>query len=387
MTVPLLDLRAQHAEIASEVNEAIARVVESQYFVMGPEVEALEEEIAAYTGARHAVGCASGSDALLLALWARDIGPGDGVLCPTHTFFATAGSVSRLGAVPIFVDIDPTTYNLCLDSVRKVAAQHDNLKAILPVDLYGQAADLVAVQAVADELGLVVIEDAAQAIGSRDLQGKPVGSVAEQVCFSFFPSKNLGAYGDGGMITTQSDELAARLRLLRLHGSEPKYHHALVGMNSRLDALQAAVLRVKLRYLEGWHEGRQSNALHYDEIFRGAGALDSSVSLDEDSALPVRVPFRNPEPSRHIFNQYVIRVPGEKRDALRAHMTDRQIGSEIYYPIPLHLQECFLNLGGKPGDLPHAERAAAENIALPIYPELTKTQREEVAGTILDFLG
>lgn len=386
MAVPLLDLRAQYAEIAAEVDEAMRRVVQSQRFVMGDEVAALEEEIAAYTGARHAVACASGSDALLLALWARGVGPGDAVLCPTYTFFGTAGSIARLGARPVFVDVDPATYNLCLDSARRVAAGQSNLKAVVPVDLYGQAADLTGVRALAEDLGLAVIEDAAQAIGSRDTDGRPVGSACEQVCFSFFPSKNLGAYGDGGMITTQSDELAARARLLRLHGAEPKYHHALVGMNSRLDALQAAILRVKLRYLEGWHDRRQRNADHYDALFGKAGALDSRVSLDEEAGLPLRFPARASEPARHIFNQYIVRVPADRRDALREHLASREIGSEIYYPIPLHLQGCFQELGGRPGDLPHAERAAAETVALPIFPELSKAQRESVAAAVIGFL-
>ncbi|MCP5055414.1 MAG: DegT/DnrJ/EryC1/StrS family aminotransferase [bacterium] len=386
MAVPLLDLRAQYAEIATEVDEAIRQVVQEQRFVMGDEVSALEQEIAAYTGARHAIGCSSGSDALLLALWARGIGPGDAVLCPTYTFFATAGSVSRLGARPVFVDIEPDTYNLCLESARRVAAGRTDLKAILPVDLYGQAADLRGTHELAAELGIAVIEDAAQAIGSRDADGRRVGSASEQVCFSFFPSKNLGAYGDGGMVTTQSDELAKRARLLRLHGGEPKYYHEMVGMNSRLDALQAAILRVKLRYLEGWHERRLQNANHYDDLFRAAGALDSRVSLDEDSDLSLRFPARNAEPSRHIFNQYVVRVPADRRDALREHLTAREIGSEIYYPIPLHLQACFKDLGGQPGDLPNAERAARETVALPVFPELSKAQREAVAGAVIEFL-
>jgi len=386
MAVPLLDLRAQYAEIASEVDEAIHQVVQEQRFVMGDEVSALEQEIAAYTGARHAIGCASGSDALLLALWARGVGPGDAVLCPTYTFFATAGSVARLGARPVFVDIQPDTYNLCLDSARRAAAGRTDLKAILPVDLYGQAADLRATHELAAELGIAVIEDAAQAIGSRDADGRTVGSASEQVCFSFFPSKNLGAYGDGGMITTQSDELAARARLLRLHGGEPKYYHELVGMNSRLDALQAAILRVKLRHLEGWHERRLQNADHYDDLFRDAGALDSRVSLDEDSGLSLRFPARNAEPARHIFNQYIVRVPADRRDALREHLAAREIGSEIYYTIPLHLQACFKDLGGRPGDLPNAERAAKETVALPIFPELSKAQREAVAGAVIEFL-
>ncbi|MCP5066965.1 MAG: DegT/DnrJ/EryC1/StrS family aminotransferase [bacterium] len=386
MAVPLLDLRAQYSEIAAEVDEAIRQVVQNQRFVMGEEVSALEEEIAAYTGARHAIGCASGSDALLLALWARGVGPGDAVLCPTYTFFGTAGSIARLGARPVFVDIDPATYNICLDSARRVARDRSDLKAIVPVDLYGQAADLDGVRTLADELGLAVIEDAAQAIGSRDVKGQRVGSGCEQVCFSFFPSKNLGAYGDGGMITTQSDELAERARLLRLHGAEPKYHHALVGMNSRLDALQAAVLRVKLRHLESWHDRRQQNADHYDALFREAGALDSRFSLDQDSSLALRVPARPSDSARHIFNQYIVRVPADRRDALREHLASREIGSEIYYPIPLHLQACFKDLGGRPGDHPNAERAAKETVALPVFPELSKAQREAVAGAVIEFL-
>ena len=383
--VPLLDLRAQFAEIREEIEAAVQRVLDSQRFVLGDEVSRLESAIAEYTGAPHAVACASGSDALLLALWARGVGPGDAVLCPTFTFFATAGSVARLGATPVFADIDPITYNLDLESARRMAEGRRDLKAILPVDLFGQAADLAAIQELADALGLAVIEDAAQALGSRDARGRTVGSISEQTCFSFFPSKNLGAYGDAGMVTTRSAKLADRLRLLRLHGGPPKFPHSVVGMNSRLDALQAAILRAKLPHLESWHERRRKNADHYDQLFRAAGALQSGSKIEE-APLPLLVPYRIPEPARHVFNQYVIRVPEALRDPLRAHLAQRSIGTEIYYPIPLHLQECFASLGGHEGDLPVAEAVARESIALPIYPELSKAQREHVASEVIDFL-
>jgi dTDP-4-amino-4,6-dideoxygalactose transaminase len=381
----LLDLKAQYQTIKPELDEAMLRVAATQYFVLGPEVQAFEEEIASYIGAKHAVGCASGSDALLLALMALGIQPGDEVICPTYTFFATAGSVARLGAVPVFADIDPVTYNLNAGSTDAAAARCKRLRAILPVHLYGQVAEMGPLLERAGDLGVPVIEDAAQAIGSEDVDGKRAGTMGRVGCFSFFPSKNLGGYGDGGLLTTADEELAGKLRILRVHGSKPKYYHKWVGCNSRLDALQAAVLRAKLKHLDGWTGGRQRNAAFYDGAFKEAGAADSSVPLAE-GGFPLRYPKPAPQSARHIYNQYVIRVPAEQRDALIAHLKASDIGCEIYYPIPLHLQECFSHLGGKAGDLPESEAAARETIALPIYAELTDAQRQRVVETVVTFL-
>ena len=383
--VPLLDLKAQHETMREDIAEAIAEVVDSQWFIMGPNVSALEEEVAAYVGAKHAIGCGSGSDALLLALMAVGVGHGDEVLCPSYTFFATAGAIYRLGAKPVFVDIDPVTYNICLESLRTKAAACSNLKAIIPVHLYGQACDLDGVLAVGNQYNVPVIEDAAQAIGTKDNTGKMVGTRATMGCFSFFPSKNLGGYGDGGIVTTNDDELADLLRILRVHGSKPKYYHKYSGVNSRLDALQAAVLRVKLPHLEDWHDARRRNAALYDKLFTGAHACDSSTPLSK-GGFQLRTPKRAEDPARHIYNQYCIRVPGEHRDKLREHLTGNDIGTEVYYPVPLHMQECFNSLGCKQGELPHTEAAAHETLALPIYPELTSDQIEYVATTIVDFL-
>ncbi len=383
--VPLLDLRPQYAGLREEIAEAIQGVLDSQQFVLGPEVEALEAEVAAYSGAAHGVGCASGSDALLLPLMALGVGPGDQVVVPTYTFFSTAGSVYRLGAEPVFADIEPRTYNATPETLARAAERCTRLKAIMPVHLYGQAADVDGIAALGASLGVPVYEDAAQAIGAEDARGRRVGGAGQTACFSFFPTKNLGSFGEGGMVTTDDPDLARELRQLRVHGMEPKYYHAKVGLNARLHALQAAVLRVKLRHLEPWQEARRRNASHYDELFRNAGARTSAVPLAE-GGLPLRVPAIPEEPVRHVFNQYVVRVPAERRDALRAHLTEHRIGSEIYYPVPLHLQECFRELGGKPGDLPESEAAARETLALPIFPELEKRQREHVAATIVDFL-
>lgn len=385
ITVPLLDLKAQYATIKNEVDEAVAAVLESQWFIMGPEVKSLEEEIAQYCHAKFAIGCASGSDALLLAFMAIDIKPGDEIICPAHTFFATAGSIARLGAVPVYADIDPVTYNMDLDCVRQAAAKCKRLKAIMPVHLFGQTVDMTAFLKLADELGVPLIEDAAQAIGACDETGKPAGSRGNIGCFSFFPSKNLGACGDAGIITTNDEDLAEKLAKLRQHGSKPKYYHKMVGINSRLDALQAAILRVKLRHLPQWHKARAENAVRYDKMFADAGAKTSIVPLTDDG-----FPLRTPQPvsgsATHIYNQYVIRVPAELRDDLRAQLTEKNIGSEIYYPVPLHLQECFNYLGYSQGDLPNSEAAADETLALPIYPELTTEQQQYVASTVTTFI-
>lgn len=386
LSVPLLDLKAQYDTIRAEVEPVIREVVESQWFIGGPHVDGVERAIAEYCGTTRAVGCASGSDALLLALMALGIGPGDEVICPSYTFFATVGTIHRLGARPVFVDIDPATYNIDPAGLARAVASCTKLRAIMPVHLFGRAADLDAILAIGAEHDVPVIEDAAQAIGTRDDRGAMAGSRGRIGCFSFFPSKNLGGFGDGGIVTTSDEALAHRMSILRNHGMDPKYHHAIVGLNARLDALQAAVLEVKLRHLESWHEGRAANADHYDRMFAEAGAPDSSVPLDSGDGLPLRTPSRPADPARHIFNQYVVRVPADRRDALRAHLQSHRIGTEVYYPVPCHLQPCFAFLGGREGMLPESERAARETIALPIYAELTAEQREHVAGRIIEFL-
>ncbi len=385
MRVPLLDLRAQYETIREEVQDALQEVLESQRFILGPEVEALEAEIATYCGARHAIACASGSDALLLALMAAGVGAGDEVLCPSYTFFATAGSVARLGARPVFADIDPATYNLDPEAALRAADRCTRLAALVPVHLFGRAFEVDPLVELARELRIPLIEDAAQAIGAEDPKGRRCGSLGFAGCFSFFPSKNLGAYGDGGILTTGDEEVAERLRVLRVHGAKPKYHHHVVGLNSRLDALQAAVVRVKLRHLDRWTEGRQRNAARYDAAFLGAGACRSGEPLAE-ADLPLAVPAQTPPGARHVHNQYVIRVPAGRRDALRAFLAERGIGTEVYYPLGLHQQRCFAHLGYGAGDLPATEQAAAETLALPVYPELTETQQDFVIGSVLEFL-
>jgi dTDP-4-amino-4,6-dideoxygalactose transaminase len=401
ITVPLLDLKAQYATIRQEARAAIDAVCESQQFVLGPWVSELEKAVADYCGANHAIGCASGSDAILLALMAMGIGEAgatlgkidgrvgsaqDEVICPSYTFFATGGYISRAGARPVFAEIDPVTYNIDPDSVRSVAKKCKRLRAIMPVHLFGQAADMDALLAIGKEVGVPVIEDAAQAIGTRDTRGMRVGSRSAIGCFSFFPSKNLGGFGDGGILTTNDPQVADRLNILRVHGGKPKYYHKWIGVNSRLDSLQAAVLNVKLKHLDQWTAGRQRNAAHYDRAFTDAGAMTSASSLSADSGLPIRTPQPVSGKSSHIYNQYVIRVPAEMRDGLRTHLTQRGIGTEIYYPVPLHEQECFQHLGYGRGDLPETEAAARETIALPIYPELTTQQLDHVAESITEYV-
>ncbi len=338
-----------------------------------------------HCSAKFAIGCANGSDAILL-LMALDIKPGDEIICPSYTFFATGGSIARLGAKPVFADIDPKTYNMCPKHTREVAQKCKRLKAIMPVHLFGQAADMDALLEIGREFNVPVIEDSAQAIGTKDNKGIPVGSRGAIGTFSFFPSKNLGAFGDGGIMTTNDQALNDKLSILRVHGSKPKYYHKLVGVNSRLDTLQAAILRVKLRHLDAWHAGRQKNADFYDAAFKAAGAKISGTSWKADPS-PLRIPFRPAAPARHIYNQYVIRVPAGKRDALRDHLKAQSIGTEIYYPVPLHQQECFADLGYKTGSLPESEGAATETLALPIYPELTREQLQHVADSVISFLG
>ena len=385
INVPLLDLRAQYDTIRDEIEPILRDVVESQWFVMGPKVADFEQAVAEYCGAEHAVGCASGSDSLLLALMASDIGPGDEVICPSYTFFATAGSIWRLGAKPIFCDIDPTTYNCTVETVTDAIGRCKNLKAIMPVHLFGQAVDLDGLMALACANEVPLIEDAAQGIGCRDATGARVGSRGMFGCFSFFPSKNLGGFGDGGMITTNDSDVADRMRRLRNHGMEPKYYHDEVGLNSRLDALQAAILHVKLRHLDSWSEGRRSNAASYDSMFDAAGAGRSGMSFNETD-IPLLRPSAPDSPSYHIYNQYVIRVPESIRDNLRAHLVENRIGHDVYYPVPLHCQECFSGLRSETGPLPETEQAAKETIAIPVYPELNSDQQQHVVETIVSYV-
>jgi dTDP-4-amino-4,6-dideoxygalactose transaminase len=367
VTVPLLDLHAQYAPLRQDLLAAVTRVCDSQRFIGGPEVEGLERELAADLKTPHAIGLSSGTDALVAALMAFNIGPGDEVITPTYSFFATAGAVARLGATPVLVDSEADTFNL--DPAATVAAITPRTKAIIPVHLFGQAAELAPILAAAGPKNIPVIEDAAQAIGCM-YRGRHVGSWGAIGCFSFFPSKNLGGFGDGGLATTTSAELAHRLRLIRNHGMEPKYYHHMVGANFRIDALQAAVLRVKLPHLAAWSEGRRANAARYRAMFADAGLTEVT--------LPVAAPDRT-----HIYNQFVIRVP--KRDQLRAHLDAAGIGTEVYYPVPFHLQECFAGLGYQAGAFPVAEAAALSSLALPIYPELTEAQQAAVVGAIRTF--
>ena len=389
ITVPLLDLKPQYQTLKTEIDAAMQAVVDSQYFILGPTVSNFEADCAAYCEVPHAIGCASGSDALLLALMALipDLpGAGGQVICPSYTFFATGGAIARLGLTPVFADIDPVTYNMCPEHTAQLAEQCDSLRAIMPVHLYGQAADMDAFIELGERYGVPLIEDAAQAMGSKDNHGAMVGTRGTIGTWSFFPTKNLGGFGDGGMCTTRDSELAACMQIDRVHGMEPKYYHQQVGVNSRLDALQAAVLAVKLRHLETWHQKRQDNANFYNSAFKDAGARTTDVPI-ADGGFPLRTPFENPAPARHIYNQYIIRVPAEMRDDLRAHLTEHRIGTEIYYPVPLHMQECFADLGYAPEDLPESLLASQETIALPIYPDLTEQQLQHVSDTIVEWIG
>src|SRR5215471_16362646 len=367
--VPLLDLHAQYAPLRAEILAAIERVCDSQRFIMGPEIAALESEMAAMLGIRHAVAVSSGTDALLLALMALDITAGDEVVTPTYSFFATAGAVARVGARPVLVDIDAATFNL--DPDKLLGAMTPRTKAIIPVHLFGQSADMDPILDVARRAGVPVVEDAAQAIGGS-YKSRPVGGIGDIGCFSFFPSKNLGAFGDAGLLTTNDDALAKKARLLRTHGMEPRYCHHLVGANFRMDALQAAVLRVKAPHLAGWTERRRANANRYRALFAEAGVLDFVT-------LPSEVPDRY-----HIYNQFVIRTTD--RDGLKQHLDRAGIGTEIYYPVPFHLQPCFSYLQYRAGDFPVAERAAKESLAIPIYSELTAAQQQTVVGAVAEFV-
>ncbi|NIL96066.1 MAG: aminotransferase class V-fold PLP-dependent enzyme [Planctomycetales bacterium] len=374
--VPLIDLQAQWATIGQEVLQAIERVAASQQLILGPEVQALEEELAAFIGCSHAIGVSSGTDALLLALIALDIQAGDEVVTTPFTFFSTGGSIARLGARPVFVDIQPDTFNLDPDPLA--AAITSRTRAILPVHLFGQIAEMDPIQQIARDRNLPVIEDAAQAIGA-DYHGRSAGTCGDIGCFSFYPTKNLGGLGDGGLVTTDRSDLNERLRLLRNHGFRPKYHAREVGGNFRLDALQAAALRVKLQYLDRWNRARADNADVYRRLLR-----DAQLSSDRVTPGKVVVPVE-PADRRHIYHQFVIRVTADQRDPLRAWLADRGIGTEIYYPVPLHLQECFAGLGYRAGDFPVAEAAAAQSLALPIYPELTVAMQQRVVEAIAGF--
>lgn len=370
-SVPLLDVNRGNAMLRGEIMEAIARVVDSGRFLHGPDVSRLEESMAAICASRYAVSCASGSDALLLALMAYEVGPGDEVIVPSFTFFATASCVWRLGARVVFVDIDPVTFNM--DPVKVEEAITPATRAIIPVHLYGQCADMDALLEIARHNDVKVIEDAAQSIGA-EYRGRPAGSLGDVGCISFYPTKNLGAMGDAGMLVTSDEPLAEKLRRLAAHGMKTRYYHSLVGINSRLDSIQAAVLNVKLTQLGRWTNDRRANAQRYHDLFLAA-------HLEQRMVLPKELPARY-----HVWNQYTIRIPGGHRDELRAKLTERNVGSEIYYPVPLHLQECFRTLGYRRGSLPVTERICQEALSLPIFPELTEAEQDRVVELIHDAL-
>ncbi len=362
----MLDLKAQYAQIKTEVEAALARVVASTHFINGPDVEALEEEVARYSQARYGIGVSSGSDALLVCLMALGVGPGDEVITTPYTFFATVGAIARLGATPVFVDIDPVTFNI--DPAGIAAKVTPRTRAIIPVHLYGQCADMDPILAVAQKHGLAVIEDAAQAIGS-EYRGRRAGSMGTAGCFSFFPSKNLGCLGDGGAVVTNDPALADKIKLLRGHGSHPKYYHKVVGGNFRLDTIHAAVLRVKLKYLDGWTAARQQGAAYYTAQLTRHGLTGGLAVLPKVAQ------------SRHIFNQYVVRF--EDRDGVRDALKKEKISTEVYYPLPMHLQECFAYLGHRAGEFPESEKAALQTLALPMYPEMSTAQRDRVVRGVV----
>ncbi|OGP57569.1 MAG: transcriptional regulator [Deltaproteobacteria bacterium RBG_13_49_15] len=375
MNVPLLDLKGQYQKIKDEILASVHRVFEEQQFILGSPVKLLEEEIAGYCGCKHAVGVSSGTDALLISLMAFEIRPGDRILTSPYTFFATAGSIARLGGIPVFVDIDAESFNLSPDKLgeaidRLEKKEKNHLKGIMPIHLFGQCADMAPILEIASSHGLFVIEDAAQAIGSEYL-GRRAGSIGDVGCFSFFPSKNLGAFGDGGIVTTDSDELFSKLQIFRVHGASPKYYHQVIGGNFRLDAVQAAVVSVKLKHLDQWTRRRQENASKYRSFFKNEG-LEDRITLPHEKG------------SRHIYNQFVIIAEG-KRDGLQRFLKEAGIGTEIYYPVPLHLQKCFSYLGHRQGDFPLSEYAAENSLALPIYPELSDDQLSYVVKMIRKF--
>ena len=369
MQVPLLDLNEQNQSLRPEIEAALGRVLDTNGFILGGEVAALETELEKYCGAKYAIGCASGSDAILLALMALDIGPGDEVITTPYSFFATVSSITRLGATPVFVDIDPVTYNIDVGQVEKKITSRT--KAVEPVHLYGQSAEMAALVSICEKHGIPIVEDAAQAIGAEE-NGVRSGGLGTVGCFSFYPSKNLGGMGDGGFLTTNDEQIAKKIRALRVHGSEEKYYHKYIGLNSRLDGFQGAVLRVKLPHLDGWTESRRAKR-------RPLPRTVCWSSIDRADRHPGRA-----RQAKHIYNQYVIRVPN-RRDALRSFLTENGVGTDIYYPVPLHLQECFSYLGYKAGDMPESEKAALETLAIPIFPELQNDQLQYVVDTIADF--
>ena len=374
VSVPLLDLKPQYATLRDEIRKVVDEVFESQGFILGPKVEAFEKAIAEYVGVRHAIGMSSGTDAQLAAMMALGVGPGYDVVTSPYTFFASAGAVVRLGARPVFCDIDPATFNV--DPAKLAEAITPKTKAIQPVHLYGQCADMDPILAVAKAKGIPVIEDACQSLGAA-YKGRKAGALGDFGAFSFFPSKNLGGFGDGGMVTTNDDAMAAKLRALRMHGETSRYHHSIVGGNFRLDALQAVVLHVKLPHLDGWAEGRRQNAAEIERRFLEHGGRTYEQG---GIAFPREAPG-----CHHVFNQFVVRVARGRRDLLKDRLAELKIGHAIYYPVPLHLQECFANLGGKPGDFPLAEKAALETLALPVFPELTPSQKAFLAYHLAQF--
>jgi dTDP-4-amino-4,6-dideoxygalactose transaminase len=388
--VPLLDLQRQYEQVRAEVLAAVGRVCASQHYILGPEVEAFERELAEFCGALEAVGCASGTDALWLALAAAGVQPGDQVLTTPFSFFASASAIARSGARPVFADIDPRTFNLDPAQVESFlrCSRRDKLRALLPVHLYGQCADMESLQHLADEFRLLLIEDAAQAIGATWRYGSEkdgtrtgrAGGLGASAAFSFYPTKNLSAYGEAGLVTTNSPEMAAHMRLLRNHGSPRRYVHEELGWNSRLDAIQAAILRVKLKYVEGWNDARRQRAARYDQLFAAAGL--TSTGEQPENAAPIQLPLTSAH-AHHVFHQYVVRA--YRREELREFLNARKIATEIYYPIPLHLQPCFVYLGYREGDFPEAERAAKEVLALPMFPELTEEEQRWVVKSIADF--
>ncbi len=388
MKVPLLDLKAQYKTLKNELDEALIRTAESQYFILGPEVEKLEKSMCEYLDCKYAIGVSSGTDALLIALMAIDIKPGDEIIVPTYSFFATAGVVSRMNAIPIFVDSNPVTYNIDVKSIEnKITSK---TKAIIPVHLYGQSAEMDEITALAKKHNLKVIEDGAQAIGVQYKDGRKVGNHGDIGCFSFFPSKNLGCFGDGGLVITNNDELGAKLRIMRVHGGKPKYYHKIIGGNFRLDAIQAAVLNVKLPHLDSWSEKRRKNAGLYTKLFMESGVAGkegiTEFSSKEKVLLPGAIYKDSGFKNYHIYNQYVIRV--QNRDDVRKHLTEKEVSTEIYYPVPFHKQECFASLKSRfeNTSFVNSERASNETIALPIYPELRDEQIEFVVETIIQFI-
>jgi dTDP-4-amino-4,6-dideoxygalactose transaminase len=386
MKVPLLDLKPQYLLLKQELDEAILRVAESQHFILGPEVEKMEKSFSNYLNCKRAIGVSSGTDALLLALMGIGIGPGDEVIVPTYSFFATAGVVSRLNATPVLVDSDPVTFNIDPLQIEKKITK--KTKAIIPVHLYGQSCEMSKIMEIAYSRNLKVIEDAAQAIGVQYKDGQFVGTIGDVGCYSFFPSKNLGCFGDGGLNVTNNEKLGEHLHILRVHGGYPKYYHKFIGGNFRIDAMQSAVINVKLPHLDEWSEQRRKNADTYNKLFVEAGLAEETGKIKFDAKnkvlLPKAVYKDSGVKNYHIFNQYIIRV--EKRDELRKFLSENEIGNEIYYPVPFHLQECFANLGYSKGDFPVAEFAANTSIALPIFPELSKDQIAFVVGKIKEFI-